>query len=110
MEEVTEPMSSFMDSLPPDQDFDLAKIGSSGQPSSDFQNDSLPPDRKDTISMTSREEVYSMSEVEIFASTWPPGSFQSVESERAFEGLTGHRPPQSDPNNESESSLLPQIE
>jgi hypothetical protein len=37
-------MSSCLDSLPPD--FDIAKHGSSGQPSSDFfQNDSLPPDQ-----------------------------------------------------------------
>ena len=45
VEEVTEPASSeyFQDSLPPD--LDAAKMGSSGQPSSDFQNDSLPPDQ-----------------------------------------------------------------
>ena len=57
----------------------MAKIGSSGQPSSDFHPDSLPmeftsPAKNNsmTLSVTSREEVYSISEVELFASTWPP--------------------------------------
>ena len=66
-----------LESLPPD--FDMAKIGSSGQPSSDFHPDSLPmefpsPAKNNsmTLSVTSREEVYSISEVELFASTWPP--------------------------------------
>ena len=79
VEEVTEPMSSFHESLP--LDLDMAKIGSSGQPSSDFMNDSLPPDLNPitssartsmTLSMTSREEFCAVSEVEVLASTWPP--------------------------------------
>lgn len=77
MEEVTEPMSSFHESLP--MDMDLAKM--SGQPSSDFMNESLPhemssvarsPSRNSmTLSVTSREEFCSVSEVEVLASTWP---------------------------------------
>ena len=75
VEEVTEPMSSCQESLPLDL---LAKIGSSGQPSSDFHPDSLPMEYPSpaknsmTLSVTSREEVFSISEVELFASTWPP--------------------------------------
>ena len=66
----------LVESLPPD--FDMAKIGSSGQPSSDFHPDSLPMEYPSpaknsmTLSVTSREEVFSISEVELFASTWPP--------------------------------------
>ena len=41
VEEVTEPASS---DFFPDED-EAARIGSSGQPSSDFQQDSLPPDQ-----------------------------------------------------------------
>ena len=74
---VTEPMSSFHESLP--LDLDLAKISSSGQPSSDFMNnaESLPPDlnasakNSMTLSVTSREEFCSVSEVEVVAPTWP---------------------------------------
>ena len=71
VEEVTEPMSSFHESLP--LDLDLAKI-SEGQPSSDFMHESLPPDaaKSMTQSLTSREEMFSVSEVEVVASTWPP--------------------------------------
>ena len=69
VEEVTEPMSSLL-SLPLDL-ADAAKI--SGQPSSDFAgHDSLPPDGKSSMmSVTSREEMYSVSEVEVLATTWP---------------------------------------
>ena len=79
VEEVTEPMSSFHESLP--LDLDMAKIGSSGQPSSDFMNDSLPPDLNPvtssarnsmTLSLTSREEFCAVSEIEVLAATWPP--------------------------------------
>ena len=72
MEEVTEPMSSLL-SLPLDL-ADAAKI--SGQPSSDFAgHDSLPPDGKNSMmSVTSREEMYSVSEVEVLATTWPAAS------------------------------------
>ena len=80
VEEVTEPMSSYHESLPLDI-ADAAKI--SGQPSSDFMNhESLPPDASNaggqsgknsmTMSVTSREEMFSVSEVEVFATTWPP--------------------------------------
>lgn len=97
VEEVTEPMSSCQESLPPD--LDLAKIGSSGQPSSEFHPDSLPlefpispaktnANNSMTLSVTSREEVYSISEVELFASTWPPtGAVTPKDSERPLEAM-----------------------
>ena len=74
-------MSSFHESLP--LDLDLAKISNSGQPSSDFMNESLPPDlnladlncqsakNSMTLSVTSREEFCSVSEVEVAVATWP---------------------------------------
>ena len=68
-------MSSFHESLP--LALDLAEIYNSGQPSSDFMNESLPPDlnvsakNSMTLSVTSREEFCSVSEVEVFAATWP---------------------------------------
>ena len=74
-------MSSYHESLPLDI-ADGAKI--SGQPSSDFMNhESLPPDaggggqsgkNSMTMSVTSREEMFSVSEVEVFATTWPPSA------------------------------------
>ena len=75
-------MSSFHESLPLDL-LDLAKISNSGQPSSDFMNESLPPDlnladlncqsakNSMTLSVTSREEFCSVSEVEVAVATWP---------------------------------------
>ena len=78
VEEVTEPMSSYHESLPLDK--------FSGQPSSDFMNhESLPPDAGQsgknsmTMSVTSREEVFSVSEVEVVATTWPPSASQPAE-------------------------------
>ena len=77
VEEVTEPMSSYHESLPLDL-ADEAKI--SGQPSSDFAHESLPPDFNNSMtsmSVTSREEMYSVSEVEVLATTWPPPHYSS---------------------------------
>lgn len=76
-------MSSFHESLP--MDLDLAKMSSSGQPSSDFMQESLPPDmnvsakNSMTLSITSREELNCVSEVEVFASTWPPTKEETIE-------------------------------
>ena len=82
VEEVTEPMSSYHQSLPLDM-ADAAKI--SGQPSSDFAgHESLPPDynsgKNSMMSVTSREEMYSVSEVEVLATTWPPPHLTSSSS------------------------------
>ena len=52
VEEVTEPASS---DFFPDED-EAARIGSSGQPSSDFQQDSLPPDYVMSLSNLSGTE------------------------------------------------------
>ena len=79
-------MSSFHESLP--LDLDLAKISNSGQPSSDFMHESLPPDlnasakNSMTLSVTSREEFCSVSEVEVVAATWPVKAiFPTIEAE-----------------------------
>ncbi len=69
-------MSSFHESLPLDW-AEAAKI--SGQASSDFMNDSLPPDLNNsrnsmTLSLTSREEFCGVSEVEVMVSTMRPKS------------------------------------
>eukprot|EP00093_Oithona_nana_P011024 11024.XXX_492032_491095_1 [CDS] Oithona nana genome sequencing. len=86
VEEVTEPMSSYHESLPLDL-ADDAKI--SGQPSSDFAHESLPPDfnhSMTSMSVTSREEMYSVSEVEVLATTWPPPHYSSpLSSQRTLE-------------------------
>ena len=51
VEEVTEPASS---EFCPDED-EAARIGSSGQPSSDFQQDSLPPDQASLSGKNSKD-------------------------------------------------------
>ena len=66
VDEVTEPLSSdnFAESLPGEEN----AIRSSGNISSDFQADSLPPDLTAgsmNASITSKEEVYSVTEIEI---------------------------------------------
>ena len=94
-------MSSFHESLP--LDLDLAKISNSGQPSSDFMNESLPPDlnladlncqsakNSMTLSVTSREEFCSVSEVEVAVATWPAKTTKAtgftIEEEQAMTSL-----------------------
>ena len=82
-------MSSFHESLP--LALDLAEINNSGQPSSDFMNESLPPDlnvsarNSMTLSVTSREEFCGVSEVEVVAATWPAKvSFSEIKTFEHF--------------------------
>jgi len=72
VEEVSEPLScSFntnVDSLPADKDSLGFSAGRGAFSSSDYQAESLPQDEPpppDTLSVTSKEEVFSVSEIEI---------------------------------------------
>jgi hypothetical protein len=61
---VTEPASS---EFFPDED-EAARIGSSGQPSSDFQQDSLPPDY--VMSMSNLSGTEKLKSIVIYKTPW----------------------------------------